>query len=73
MRHADPENAVRSRAPSGRWQDEDYDVLENGKVLGRIFFLDAVGPQGRPWMWASGHDGDIKSATAPEALGEAPI
>jgi hypothetical protein len=29
-------------------------------VVGRIFFLDAVGPQGRPWMWASGHNGDIK-------------
>jgi hypothetical protein len=24
-------------------------------VVGRIFHLDAVGPQGRPWMWASGH------------------
>jgi hypothetical protein len=22
-------------------------------VVGRIFFLDAVGPQGRTWMWAS--------------------
>jgi hypothetical protein len=22
--------------------------------------LDAVAPQGRPWMWASGHNGDIK-------------
>jgi hypothetical protein len=30
-------------------------VLENGGVIGRIFCLDAVGPQGRPWMWASGH------------------
>src|SRR5262245_21754650 len=29
---------------------------------GRIFCLDAVGPQGRPWMWASGHNGDIKRA-----------
>jgi hypothetical protein len=27
----------------------------NGVVVGRIFCLDAVGPQGRPWMWASGH------------------
>jgi hypothetical protein len=24
--------------------------------------FDAVGPQGRPWMWASGHNGDIKRA-----------
>jgi hypothetical protein len=41
--------------PSGQWRDDDYDVLENGVVVGRIFFLDAVGPHGRPWMWASGH------------------
>ena len=36
-----------------QWRDDDYDVLENGVVVGRIFCLDAVGPQGRPWMWAS--------------------
>jgi len=47
---------------SGQWRDDDYDVLETGVVVGRIFFLDAVGPQGRPWMWASGHNGDIKRA-----------
>jgi tRNA U34 5-methylaminomethyl-2-thiouridine-forming methyltransferase MnmC len=45
---------ILKRAPIGDNQD-DYDVLENGVVVGRIFFLDAVGPQGRPWMWASGH------------------
>jgi hypothetical protein len=49
------------RAPIG-WNEDDFDVLENGKIIGRIFFLDAVGPQGRPWMWASGHNGDIKRA-----------
>jgi hypothetical protein len=37
-------------------------VLEDGVIIGRIFFLDAVGPQGRPWMWASGHGGHIKRA-----------
>src|SRR5262245_62467207 len=47
---------------SGHWRDDDYDVLEDGIVVGRIFCLDAVGPQGRPWMWASGHNGDIKRA-----------
>jgi hypothetical protein len=47
-----------------QWRDDDYDydVLEDGVVLGHIFFLDAVGQQGRPWMWASGHNGDIKRA-----------
>jgi hypothetical protein len=45
---------------SGKWRDDDY---ENGVVVGRIFCLDAVGPQGRPWMWASGHGADsIKRA-----------
>jgi hypothetical protein len=34
---------------------EDYSVLENGVVVGRIFLLGAVAPPGRPWMWASGH------------------
>jgi hypothetical protein len=45
-------NASRS---SGRWREDDYDLFEDGVVVGRIFCLDAVGPQGRPWMWASGH------------------
>ena len=36
------------RDPVGQNQ-EDYSVLENGVIIGRIFFLDAVGPQGRPW------------------------
>jgi hypothetical protein len=31
-------------------------------VVGRIFFLDAVGPQGDPWMWVSGHNGDYRRA-----------
>jgi hypothetical protein len=33
---------------SGQWRDDDYDVLENGVVVGRIFHLDAVTPKGRP-------------------------
>jgi hypothetical protein len=46
-------------AHPAQWRDDDYDVLEKGVVVGRIFCLDAVGPQGRPWMWASGHNGHI--------------
>jgi hypothetical protein len=30
------------RAPIG-WSQDDYDVVENGVIVGRIF-LDAVGP-----------------------------
>jgi|EndMetStandDraft_3_1072993.scaffolds.fasta_scaffold492568_3 hypothetical protein len=41
---------------SGQWSDDDYDVLENGIVVGRIFKV-PVPPQDRPLMWASGHNG----------------
>jgi hypothetical protein len=49
--------------PQGRpWMwDDDYDVLENGGVVGRIFTV-TVAPPDRPWSWASGHNGDIKRA-----------
>ena len=57
----DPQTCLGSRT-SGQWRDYDYDVLEHGVVVGRIFFLDAVGPKDRPWMWASGHDGQIARA-----------
>jgi hypothetical protein len=51
-------NASRS---SGEWRDDDYYVLENGVVVGRIFKV-LVAPQNRPCMWASAHNGDIKRA-----------
>jgi hypothetical protein len=40
-----------------RGRADDYDVMENGVVVGRIFKVAAAAPEGRPWMWASGHDG----------------
>jgi hypothetical protein len=46
---------------SGEWRDNDFDVLEDGVVIGRIF-LSPAAPQGRPWMWASGHNGHIRRA-----------
>jgi hypothetical protein len=55
------ERANASR-PFGQWREDDYDVLENGVVVGRIFLLAVVGPESRPWMWASGHNGDIDRA-----------
>ena len=51
---------ILKRAPIGSNQD-DFDGLENGIIVGRIFFL-AAAPEGRPWMWASGHNGDIRRA-----------
>jgi hypothetical protein len=44
---------VLKRAPIGD-NPEDYSVLEDGVVVGRIFTVPTA-PPGRPWMWASGH------------------
>jgi hypothetical protein len=35
--------------PSGEWDDDDYDVLTDGAIVGRIFNSNA-GPVGLPWM-----------------------
>jgi hypothetical protein len=41
---------------SGKWSEDDFDVLANGVVVGRIFMANAA-PVGEPWMWtlAFGH------------------
>jgi hypothetical protein len=36
--------------PSGEWDDDDYGVLEDGAVVGRIMKT-AAAPVGTPWMW----------------------
>jgi hypothetical protein len=36
---------ILKRAPIG-WNQNDYDVLEDGVIVGRIFFLDAAGSGG---------------------------
>jgi hypothetical protein len=38
---------------SGEWNDEDYDVLADGIVVGRIIKAAAV-PVGMSWMWTLG-------------------
>jgi hypothetical protein len=35
---------------SGEWSDDDYDVLCEGEVVGRIMKA-AAAPVGTPWMW----------------------
>ena len=35
--------------PSSEWKDDDYDVLADGEIVGRIF--NAVVSVARPWMW----------------------
>jgi hypothetical protein len=38
--------------PSGEWDDDDFDVLADGAVVGRIMKAAAV--PGMPWMWTLG-------------------
>jgi hypothetical protein len=33
--------------------DDDFDVLADGVVVGRIF-LSPAAPEARPWMWSLG-------------------
>src|SRR5262245_43148688 len=48
---------ILKRGDPSRRREDDYDVLENGVVVGRIFRVPAAAPEGRPWRWASGHGG----------------
>jgi len=36
--------------PSGEWNDDNFDVLADSVVVGRIFKADAA-PAGMPWRW----------------------
>jgi hypothetical protein len=36
--------------PSGECSEDDFDVLKDGAVVGRIFKANAA-PVGSPWMW----------------------
>jgi len=38
---------------SGEWNEDDYDVLADGAVVGRIMKVHAA-PVGSPWMWMLG-------------------
>jgi hypothetical protein len=41
--------ALASR-PSGEWNEDDFDVLADGVVIGRIMRAPAA-PVGSPWLW----------------------
>ena len=58
--------------PSGHWYDEDYDVLCEGEIVGRIMKA-AAAPVGTPWMWtvAFGHHEDRWPTHGYEASREA--
>ena len=36
--------------PSGEWGEDDYDVLCEGAVVGRVI-KSAAAPVGQPWLW----------------------
>jgi hypothetical protein len=36
--------------PSGEWNEDEYDVLADRAVVGRILKVHAA-PVGTPWMW----------------------
>jgi hypothetical protein len=56
----DPHSLILKRDRVGQ-NPEDYSVLENGVVIGRIFKSSGA-PQDQPWMWASGHNGELRRA-----------
>jgi hypothetical protein len=41
--------------PSGEWNDDDYDVLADGIIVGRIMKAAAV-PVGQSWLWTLGFE-----------------
>ena len=60
--------------PSGEWNDDDYDVLADGFVVGRIFQPKAA-PVGSRWLWKLAFDfrGDRTPTYGYEATREAAI
>jgi hypothetical protein len=57
---------------SGEWSDDDYDVLADGIVVGRVMKA-AAAPGGTPWLWtlAYGHHEDRSPIYGYEATREA--
>jgi hypothetical protein len=41
--------------PSDEWNDDDYDVLADGIIIGRIMKAAAV-PVGQSWLWTLGFE-----------------
>jgi hypothetical protein len=58
--------------PSGEWSDDDYDVLADGAVVGRVMKA-AAAPVGSPWLWTLGygHHEECKPIYGYEATREA--
>jgi hypothetical protein len=59
---------------SGEWNDDDFDVLADGAIVGRIFKANAA-PVGTPRIWTSTStrlEGRAMAAFASMGLREAP-
>ena len=41
--------ASKSR-PDGQWSDDDYDVFDGDRLIGRILLVPQA-PGGQPWFW----------------------
>jgi hypothetical protein len=57
---------------SGEWREDDYDVVADGIVVGRIMKA-AAAPERTPWFWtlAFGHRGERRLTHGYEATREA--
>jgi hypothetical protein len=54
--------------PSGEWSEDDYDVVADGLVVGRIMKAAAV-PVGMSWMWTLGYGYHEESHPHPRLCG----
>jgi hypothetical protein len=36
--------------PNGTWSDDDYDVFDGDRCIGRILLVPQA-PEGQPWFW----------------------
>jgi len=43
-----------SSRPSGQWDNDDYELLAGGEVVGRIFRPNSA-PEATPWFWSVGY------------------
>jgi hypothetical protein len=58
--------------PSGQWSDEDYDVLADGKVVGRIYEDATAALPALRWFWSvTAITGIAGCCCAPAASGHA--